>query len=220
MNWPKYVIIYGPGTAWTILLLAGVAIFAVCRGQRYFLPRSWRRWTVVVAAIAVSYPAISFLRWARLKVTPLQPMYARANQPAPQFAFHLLEGASARNLDAYKGKVVLLNIWATWCDPCQAEMPDLDKLQRQYGNRGVVVITVSDESPQDILKFPNIASLRTVKAYVDDDQKLSPLFVRAEVARPVTHLIDSQGVLRETFVGYHDYSFYEQQVKTYLVPAA
>jgi hypothetical protein len=82
----------------------------------------------------------------------------------------------------------------------------------------VVVITVSDQSPQDILKFPGFQALQTVKAYVEGPETSAPLFVRGEVARPVTHLIDADGVLRETYIGPHNAAFFEEQVRPYLRP--
>lgn len=219
MNWPKYVIIYGPTVAWIATFLAIVCIYLACRGSRYFLPRNWRGWVAVVAACVVLYFCFNFLHWSRLKVSPLQPLYAHANQKAPRFDFHLLADGSQHSLDEYRGQVVLLNIWATWCDPCVEEMPELAKLQRQYRDRGVVVITVSDQTPTDIMKFPGIESLETVKAYVEGAQTSVPLFVRGEVARPVTHLIDADGVLRETYIGPHNATFFEERMKPYLKAA-
>jgi thiol-disulfide isomerase/thioredoxin len=218
MNWPKYVIIYGPTVAWIALVLALGDIYLACRGSRYFIPRSWKRWLAVSVACVVIYYSVNFLNWSRLKVNPLQPVYAHANQKAPPFDFHLVSDGSQHSLDDYRGKVIVLNIWATWCDPCVEEMPELDKFQREYRDRGVAVITVSDQSPQDILKFPGFQALQTVKAYVEGTETSAPLFVRGEVARPITHLIDADGVLRETYIGPHNAAFFEEQVKPYLRP--
>jgi cytochrome c biogenesis protein CcmG, thiol:disulfide interchange protein DsbE len=164
-------------------------------------------------AIIVAVPTGAFL----LRITPLQAVYPKTNQPAPELGFHLLDGGGARNLHDYKGKVVVLNVWATYCKPCRDEMPDLGKLQQQYASQGVVVITVSDEPPGDILKLAGLNSMHSVNAYVEGEQKSSPLLACA-VARPVTYIIDSQGVLRETLSGGHDYAFYEQRIRTYLNP--
>ena len=135
----------------------------------------------------------------------------------PELGFYLLDSGGARNLHDYKGKVVLLNVWATYCKPCRDEMPDLDKLQQQYAGRGVVVITLSDEPPANILKFAGINSMHGANAYVEGEQKSSPLLACA-VVRPVTYIIDSQGVLRETVWGGHNYAFYEQRIRNYLNP--
>ena len=67
---------------------------------------------------------------------------APAVRPAPELALKDLRGR-VRRLSDYRGKVVLLNFWATWCPPCRAEMPDLVRWQRRYGARGLQVIGVT-----------------------------------------------------------------------------
>ena len=61
---------------------------------------------------------------------------------APQFALKDVNGRTVR-LSAYRGKVVLINFWATWCPPCRAEMPDLVKLQREHAKQGLQIIGIT-----------------------------------------------------------------------------
>lgn len=72
----------------------------------------------------------------------------------PAYSGKYLDGKPLR-LDAEKGKVVLLNIWATWCGPCRAEIPELQELHRRYAARHfeVIGISVDDGSPADVQKF-------------------------------------------------------------------
>jgi thiol-disulfide isomerase/thioredoxin len=209
----RFLFVYGAGIAWAILLLVAVAIYFVCRGNRYFLPHWWRGWIVFSVAVIVAVPTSTFLLW----ITPLKAVYPKINQQAPELGFRLLESGGARNLHDYAGKVVLLNVWATYCKPCRDEMPDLDQLQQQYGSRGVVVITLSGEPPANILKFSGLSSMHTVNAYVEGEQKSSSLLACA-VGLPAVYIIDSQGMLRETLSGGHDYAFYEQHIRSYLNP--
>jgi len=209
----RSLFVYGADTGWVILLILAIAIYFVCRGNRYFLPRGWRGWVTLCVAIVVAIPTGAFLLW----ITPFQAIYPKTNQPAPELRFNLLETGGARNLHDYKGKTIVLSVWATWCKPCREEMPDLDKLQQQYASQGVVVITLSNESPASIAKFAGLNPMHSVNAYVEDEQKSSPLLTCA-VVRPVTYIIDSQGVLRETLLGEHDYAFYEQRIRNYLSP--
>jgi thiol-disulfide isomerase/thioredoxin len=65
--------------------------------------------------------------------------------PAPEVSFQTLDGKTV-NLSDYRGKVVLVNFWATWCEPCRSEIPELIELQRTYGPRGFVVLGVAMDS--------------------------------------------------------------------------
>jgi peroxiredoxin len=75
-------------------------------------------------------------------------------KPAPAFELKSLDGKTVRLAD-YRGKAVLLNFWATWCQPCKIEMPWFVELQNKYGSEGlqVVGIAMDDASEQDIAKF-------------------------------------------------------------------
>ena len=144
--WPNLLVKYGQSAGVILVLLGVFSLIAVGRKARYFLPRGVLGWTVSVVALVVIYEAIAFLRWTSPIVTPLKPFFQHANEKAPDFAFELLPDGTSQVLSHYRGKVVVLNIWATWCGICIDEMPTLDRLQRQYGKDGLVVIAVSDES--------------------------------------------------------------------------
>lgn len=75
-------------------------------------------------------------------------------QPAPEFALQSLDGKTVR-LSDFRGKAVLLNFWATWCEPCKIEMPWFVELQKQYGPEGLQIVGVAmdDASTEDISKF-------------------------------------------------------------------
>jgi len=76
------------------------------------------------------------------------------NQPAPDFALASLDGKTLK-LSDYRGKAVLLNFWATWCEPCKIEMPWFVELQKKYGPQGLQVLGVAmdDSAPKDIAEF-------------------------------------------------------------------
>jgi len=215
MDSMKWLFVYGSGAAWLILLVAAIAIYLACQGNRYFLPRGWRGWVVAAVSILVAIPTVAFL----VKVAPLQAMYPRTNEPVPEQGFHLVDTGASRNLHDYAGKVVVLNVWATYCHGCVLEMPDLEKLQQNYGQQGVVVITLSPESRGALANFAGGSPAHHVNAYAEGGQQSSPLVACAK-ALPMTYIIDSHGVLRETVLGSHDYNFYEQHVKSYLSSTA
>jgi peroxiredoxin len=76
------------------------------------------------------------------------------NQPAPDFSLASLDGKKLK-LSDYRGKAVLLNFWATWCEPCKVEMPWFVDLQKKYGPQGLQVLGVAmDDAPtKDIADF-------------------------------------------------------------------
>ncbi len=81
-----------------------------------------------------------------------RPQHER--QPAPDFTLESLEGKTVR-LSDFRGKGVLLNFWATWCQPCKIEMPWFAELQKQYGPQGLQIVGVAmdDASPKEIGEF-------------------------------------------------------------------
>jgi len=77
-----------------------------------------------------------------------------AGKPAPDFTLQSLDGKTL-HLSDFRGKAVLLNFWATWCEPCQVEMPWFVEFQREYGSQGLQIIGVAmdDGNPADIAAF-------------------------------------------------------------------
>ena len=95
-----------------------------------------------------------------------------------------------RSLNEYKGSLIVLNFWATWCAPCVKEMPDLSKLQEDYADRKLVVITLSqDNDAQKVQEFFRRLGIKNLPAYLDSDMKsFQALALRG---LPVTILIDA-----------------------------
>ncbi len=103
------------------------------------------------------------------------------------------------SLDEFRGKVIVLNFWATWCPPCVDELPSLIQMQQNLKSKGVEVLAISvdaDQSAyQNFLKTYKV-NLLTVR---DPDQKSNNLY--GTFMFPETYIIDRQGVLRRKFVG-------------------
>jgi cytochrome c biogenesis protein CcmG, thiol:disulfide interchange protein DsbE len=115
--------------------------------------------------------------------------------PAPAYATISLAGDSV-SLASQKGKVVLLNIWATWCHPCRGEIPELQAIHTRYRDRGLELIGVSvdtDGADDAIRTFMKDFKM-TFPVWRDPDERISTQFLAVGV--PATFLIDRQGVLR------------------------
>jgi len=83
----------------------------------------------------------------------LRRPHAPQHRPAPDFTLPQLDGQQLQ-LSSYRGKVVLLDFWATWCVPCRAEIPEFIEFQKKYGERGLQIIGVSmDDGPEPVRTF-------------------------------------------------------------------
>jgi len=125
------------------------------------------------------------------------------NSKAPDF---ILKDLTGRNipLSAFKGKVVLLNFWATWCPPCRAEMPSLNKLYHSLNPLGLEVVSVStDRSLSDIKDFLDRHKV-DFPVLFDADRTTSKLY--RVFSMPTTFLIDRNGIIVEKFYGEYDWT--------------
>src|SRR5215813_5674390 len=131
--------------------------------------------------------------------------------PAPQLVLKDIEGRTLRLTD-YKGKVVLLNFWATWCAPCRAEMPDLVKWQRKYKSQGLQVIGVT-YPPLEIAEAREfIKDIEVNYPIALGEERTKAMFDRGETL-PVTVVIDKKGMVREVIQGIIFPEEFERKVK-------
>jgi len=116
-----------------------------------------------------------------------------AGRPAPDFSRPDLDHREIR-LSSYRGKVVLLNFWATWCAPCLAEMPRFVEWQQKYGGRGLQMIGVSMDDEEAPVRAA-YRKLRLNYPVVMGDEKLGELY-GGVFGLPLTFLIDQTGRIR------------------------
>lgn len=119
--------------------------------------------------------------------------FVRSSRPrsAPQVSFIDTAGQTAR-LSDFAGKVVLLNLWATWCAPCRHEMPSLERLQTRFGDK-ITVLAVSEDIGGSKVVVPFIAKLglRAIRAYLDPKSAVGQALKVDGL--PTSFLIDRQG---------------------------
>ena len=171
--------------------------------SHFMLPRIGR----LLAGGALALAATLAATLATAAVTP--------QAPAPDFT---LPGADGQNLrlQEQRGRVVLINFWATWCGPCKQEMPHLNRLHEKYRSAGLVLlgINIDDDPAKGIagasklgLKFPVL---------LDADKRVSRLYDLASM--PSTVVIDRDGRVRYLHRGYREgfEASYEQQIRELL----
>ena len=124
----------------------------------------------------------------------------RAGFPAPDFTLPLASGESVTLAD-YRGQVVILNLWASWCLPCRAEMPAIEAVYTAQRERGLVVLAVNStyqDSVDRALAFVDELGV-TFPILLDHEGSVSKRYLLR--ALPTTFFIDRQGIIREMIVG-------------------
>ncbi|KQV56642.1 MULTISPECIES: TlpA disulfide reductase family protein [unclassified Caulobacter] len=125
---------------------------------------------------------------------------------APDTVFTSLDGKPATLAD-FKGRVVVMNLWATWCAPCKAEMPTLAKLQAAYATQPVTVLPISVDRDSDLnLINEEMAANPPLKTYRDPGYKLSFAMEPRAAGYPTTVIYDRQGRERARMAGPADWS--------------
>ena len=119
---------------------------------------------------------------------------------APQFV--MSDGTRTVDLSKLRGRVVLLNLWATYCAPCIEELPSLLALQKKMPDVAVVAVSM-DQDPDVYRKFlvDHHVDVLTVR---DEEMKVNALYGTVQI--PETYVIDRQGILRRKFVGSQDWT--------------
>jgi peroxiredoxin len=151
---------------------------------------------LICSAVLLASPAVD----AAGELDLIKP---NRQQQAKDFRVAALDGGRLRLADL-KGKVVFLNLWATWCPPCKEEMPAMERLWQRYKDQGLVVIALSMDS----------GGAKSVKPYIEQAKYTYPVGLdpKMEVAQlygarsvPSTFIIDRSGVLRAIALGPRDW---------------
>ena len=125
---------------------------------------------------------------------------------APDFGAKALDGSGAtRSLASYKGKLVLLNVWATYCVPCKVEMPSFERLHQKYGSKGLAIVAVSIDAPgkeKEILAFAKKLGL-TFEIVHDSEGNIQTQYQTTGV--PETFVIDTKGMIVKKVIGAEDW---------------
>lgn len=130
---------------------------------------------------------------------------------APDFSLQRLGGGSEISLADLRGRVVLVNFWATWCKPCEDEMPSMEELYRRLGSKGFELVAVSvDEEVAPVEEFKERMSI-TFPIALDPSQATSRLY--QTTGFPESLLVDREGVVVERYVGPRDWAIYRERIE-------
>ena len=145
--------------------------------------------------------------------TAASPVAGSVGEPAFDFELKDSTGKTVR-LSDFKGKVVVLDFWATWCPPCRKEIPGFVNLHNNYQAKGVEVVGVSLDRSWSPVK-PFMQEYRIGYTILLGDQKLTEMY-GGFTGIPTTFVIDRNGVIRDKHTGYMPEETFEQAVKLLL----
>jgi peroxiredoxin len=173
--------------------------------------RSKTVWLIVILALLAVAIAVINRRWAPAPKSTAS--LAGESKLAPDFTLTDLDGRKLR-LSDYKGKVVLLDFWATWCGPCRTEIPHFVEMQNKYGAEGFQVVGVSmDDDAKPVREFSQQYKLNYPVAVGDD--KLAELY-GGVLGLPVNFIIDREGRIYAKHLGATSVSVFDQEVNDLL----
>src|SRR6266700_4202695 len=178
-------------------------------------------WTLVVLTAAVLISGCGRTQTAHADAVHTKQDAPDANvirfvknpDAAPAFQLNDLNGKPISLAEA-KGKIVLLNFWATWCGPCRAEIPDLVDLQKRYADKFEIIALVTDEDdPDEVRRFVLQSGINYRVAMSSDEVRRD---YGGIAALPTSFVIDPQGRIVQKHVGLNDPSIYELEVRAML----
>ena len=160
--------------------------------------------TMIVLLIAFAAPAT-----VPADITP-----TASRKPLPEVALTDSKGAPV-NLSAYKGRVVLLDFWATWCVPCREETPHFVELQRKYGDRLQIIGVSMDDSPDPVRNFYQQFQMNYPVVMGTADVGVA---YGGVLGLPIAFLIDREGRIYAKHIGATDAAVFENEITRLFEP--
>ncbi len=171
-----------------------------------------RKAVLIVVAIALAFAIYKVSRRGPGSAKPGGPS-SGVHAVAPDFSLQDLNGQPL-DLASYRGKVVLLDFWATWCTPCRGETPHFVEFQNKYREQGLQVIGISmDDGPKPVRAFYEEFKMNYPVAL--GNEKVAEAY-GGVLGLPVTFLIDRDGRVATKYVGEVQMTVLEQGIKTLL----
>lgn len=210
-----FIAYWGTSVLSLFVALALAGIWRLGRGHRFLVPTGWRRRLcsvfLTITAALLGLGLYGLLGPAAPGLQVMRLIDQTVGKPVPDLAFRSVSDDSQVHLSDFKGKVVLLNLWATWCSPCVEELSALNRLQSTFEAQGLVVVTLSDEEREHLLDFTATHPSQTVNVYDESFAWPTPM-----QPRPMSFFIDATGMVRDYIFGAADYEFFEERIHQYL----
>lgn len=136
--------------------------------------------------------------------SPSSEGHGLIGNPAPDFSVPKAVGSGTVSLADLQGKVVIVDFWGTFCEPCKKSFPKLQDLSAKYSGSGLRIVAISEDEAEDKEKIPTFAQTYGAKFTIGWDEDKSVARHYKPETMPTSFIIDRQGVVRFSHVGYHD----------------
>jgi cytochrome c biogenesis protein CcmG, thiol:disulfide interchange protein DsbE len=162
-----------------------------------------QQWSIVLGIVAL----LAVLLAAATHYLGDELFPVSVGSAAPRMQAVTLDGTRrTKTLDDYKGKVVLLNVWATWCEPCKVEMPSIEKLHREFGPAGLAVVAVSVDDAGMEDRIRDFAKELGITFEILHDPTRTTSGNYQITGYPETFVIGREGTIRKKVIGAADWS--------------
>lgn len=198
-----------------VYVFAAYTLFTIIRDmvkRKYIVPKQKKEWTGLVSDVVFLGLTVFLLNIiANNYEKPMEAVMQFKGKELPAFSFYNFSSGKEEVLLDQAGKVIILNIWATWCPPCRKEMPELDELQKSFGSKGVSVLALSDENPEVINRYLSKNKFSFQSGYFSRSNDL----INSINTRPVSILL-VDGKVVDIVIGARGFAFFSDWIKDQL----
>jgi cytochrome c biogenesis protein CcmG/thiol:disulfide interchange protein DsbE len=162
-----------------------------------------QQWSVVLGVVLI----LGIALWAATHFLGDELFPVAVGSDAPALSAVTLDGTKrTKTLADYKGKVVVLNVWATWCEPCRVEMPSLEKLHEEFGPQGLSVVAVSVDDAGTESRIRDFVKEYKLSFEILHDPSRTTTANYQVTGFPETFVIARDGTIRKKVIGAADWS--------------
>ncbi|HLO80498.1 MAG TPA: TlpA disulfide reductase family protein [Chitinophagaceae bacterium] len=191
-----------------VYLFIGYSVYTLVRDairRKSVFPKGRKEWSSIASDVLFLVLSVFLLNVIHKNYeTPMEAVLQYKGKALPEFSYMDLKTNTEKTLAVNKNKVIILNIWATWCPPCRKEMPELDSIQKEFYDNGVTVVAISDEDPVVVSKFTANKNFSfEMGTFLHTNELINSINTR-----PVSILL-VDGMVKDIVVGARGYSFFQ-----------
>jgi peroxiredoxin len=143
---------------------------------------------------------VSFIFLVTLSCSEKEPVLPEVGNKAPSFTLKDIDGKSV-SLSDFRGRIIIVDFWATWCHACKESSQELDRVYRKYKDRGIIILGISIDRGDDSIEKVRFFAERYKLSYpmLMDDREINKKYAVTHI--PTTFILDKNHVIRKIFIG-------------------